>query len=161
MVEHLTFNQVVGGSIPPCLITNSSADLSIAAVFCYLRECRSFQHCFGLYRFHFFSSADMAKLADAPDLGSGGTPRAGSSPVIRTFLTGGSDPAGLFSCFLGNYSNISCGFSAEPFFTVSSSIVIISRHFTFCRGHLPSFPSLYCPRERLFLRYPSPDVPIF
>ena len=25
----------------------------------------------------------MAKLADAPDLGSGGTPRAGSSPVIR------------------------------------------------------------------------------
>ena len=26
----------------------------------------------------------MAELADAPDLGSGGTPRAGSSPVIRT-----------------------------------------------------------------------------
>ena len=25
----------------------------------------------------------MAELADAPDLGSGGTPRAGSSPVIR------------------------------------------------------------------------------
>ena len=28
--------------------------------------------------------ADMAELADAPDLGSGGNPRAGSSPVIRT-----------------------------------------------------------------------------
>ena len=27
--------------------------------------------------------ADMAELADAPDLGSGGQPRAGSSPVIR------------------------------------------------------------------------------
>ena len=26
----------------------------------------------------------MAELADAPDLGSGGKPRAGSSPVIRT-----------------------------------------------------------------------------
>ena len=26
----------------------------------------------------------MAELADAPDLGSGGTPRAGSSPVTRT-----------------------------------------------------------------------------
>ena len=25
----------------------------------------------------------MAELADAPDLGSGGTPRAGSSPVTR------------------------------------------------------------------------------
>ena len=25
----------------------------------------------------------MAELADAPDLGSGGNPRAGSSPVIR------------------------------------------------------------------------------
>ncbi len=25
----------------------------------------------------------MAELADAPDLGSGGQPRAGSSPVIR------------------------------------------------------------------------------
>ena len=28
-------------------------------------------------------NAGMAELADAPDLGSGGTPRAGSSPVIR------------------------------------------------------------------------------
>lgn len=28
----------------------------------------------------------MAELADAPDLGSGGQPRAGSSPVIRIFL---------------------------------------------------------------------------
>ena len=27
--------------------------------------------------------ADMAELADAPDLGSGGSTRAGSSPVIR------------------------------------------------------------------------------
>ena len=26
----------------------------------------------------------MAELADAPDLGSGGTPRAGSSPVTRS-----------------------------------------------------------------------------
>ena len=29
-------------------------------------------------------SADVAELADAPDLGSGGYPRAGSTPVIRT-----------------------------------------------------------------------------
>ena len=29
--------------------------------------------------------ADMAELADAPDLGSGGNTRAGSSPVIRTY----------------------------------------------------------------------------
>ena len=28
--------------------------------------------------------ADMAELADAPDLGSGGVPRAGSIPVIRS-----------------------------------------------------------------------------
>ena len=33
-----------------------------------------------------FLNADMAELADAPDLGSGGTPRAGSSPVIRTCI---------------------------------------------------------------------------
>ena len=31
-------------------------------------------------------NADMAELADAPDLGSGGKSRAGSTPVIRTFL---------------------------------------------------------------------------
>ena len=31
----MTFNQVVGGSIPPCLICNYSADLLIPAVFCY------------------------------------------------------------------------------------------------------------------------------
>ena len=30
------------------------------------------------------SHAGMAELADAPDLGSGGQPRAGSSPVART-----------------------------------------------------------------------------
>ena len=30
--------------------------------------------------------ADMAELADAPDLGSGGNTRAGSTPVIRIFL---------------------------------------------------------------------------
>ena len=29
--------------------------------------------------------ADMAELADAPDLGSGVNRRAGSTPVIRTF----------------------------------------------------------------------------
>ena len=29
--------------------------------------------------------ADMAELADAPDLGSGGNTRAGSTPVIRIF----------------------------------------------------------------------------
>lgn len=28
--------------------------------------------------------ADVAELADAPDLGSGGVPRAGSIPVIRS-----------------------------------------------------------------------------
>ena len=36
---------------------------------------------FKLHTFH----ADMAELADAPDLGSGGDTRAGSSPVIRIF----------------------------------------------------------------------------
>ncbi len=30
----------------------------------------------------------MAELADAPDLGSGGTSRAGSSPVIRILWRG-------------------------------------------------------------------------
>ena len=30
-----------------------------------------------------FLQADMAELADAPDLGSGGQTRAGSNPVIR------------------------------------------------------------------------------
>ena len=31
-------------------------------------------------------NADMAELADAPDLGSGGNTRAGSTPVIRTIF---------------------------------------------------------------------------
>ena len=35
----------------------------------------------------------MAELADAPDLGSGGTPRAGSSPVTRILKTL------IFQCF--------------------------------------------------------------
>ncbi len=35
----------------------------------------------------------MAELADAPDLGSGGTPRAGSSPVTRILKTP------IFQCF--------------------------------------------------------------
>ena len=43
-VEHLTFNQVVAGSIPACLIP------------------------------FFKGHADVAELADAPDLGSGGRP---------------------------------------------------------------------------------------
>ena len=44
-VEHLTFNQVVAGSIPACLIPFFIRDF-----------------------------ADVAELADAPDLGSGGRP---------------------------------------------------------------------------------------
>ena len=49
----------------------------------------------------------MAELADAPDLGSGGEPRAGSSPVIRTFgrkqQRGFDDKASLlFFCVIGN-----------------------------------------------------------
>ena len=35
-----------------------------------------------------YTYADMAELADAPDLGSGVLRRAGSSPVIRTFHKG-------------------------------------------------------------------------
>ena len=30
---------------------------------------------------------DMAKLADAPDLGSGGAIHVGSTPIIRTFFS--------------------------------------------------------------------------
>ena len=57
VVEHLTFNQVVGGSIPPCLIIDLPADAYFDRLFLYSL-------------FH----ADMAELADAPDLGSGGNP---------------------------------------------------------------------------------------
>jgi hypothetical protein len=32
------------------------------------------------------SNPDVAKLADAPDLGSGGVIHVGSTPIIRTFL---------------------------------------------------------------------------
>ena len=38
----------------------------------------------------------MAELADAPDLGSGGVPRAGSIPVIRS---NARQEAEAFSCF--------------------------------------------------------------
>ena len=47
LVEHLTFNQVVRGSNPRCFISGN------------------------LIRFPLFLHADMAELADAPDLGSG------------------------------------------------------------------------------------------
>ena len=49
VVEHLTFNQVVRGSNPRCLII-----LLLVLIICM--------------------SAGMAELADAPDLGSGGRP---------------------------------------------------------------------------------------
>ena len=62
LVEHLTFNQVVGGSNPPCLIDNRSAAYIQSAVFYYMIPD------------HFDPRADMAELADAPDLGSGGNP---------------------------------------------------------------------------------------
>ena len=55
MVEHLTFNQVVGGSNPPCLIKKSLY----------------FAGRIGIY---FYLYAGVAELADAPDLGSGGRP---------------------------------------------------------------------------------------
>ena len=42
----------------------------------------------------------MAELADAPDLGSGGTPRAGSSPVTRILKTL------IFQCFF--YFRVAC-----------------------------------------------------
>ncbi len=38
--------------------------------------------------------ADMAKLADAPDLGSGGAIHVGSTPIIRTFEYRTCLPAG-------------------------------------------------------------------
>ena len=56
VVEHLTFNQVVPGSSPGCLI-----DTDFVSVFFI------FQEKYVIY-------ADVAELADAPDLGSGGRP---------------------------------------------------------------------------------------
>lgn len=38
----------------------------------------------------------MAELADAPDLGSGGEPRAGSSPVARIYKNPGSIRVWIF-----------------------------------------------------------------
>ncbi len=66
-VEHLTFNQVVGGSIPPWLL-----------FYFYRKQADA---CSVLYIF-----ADMAELADAPVLGSGVNRRAGSTPVIRIII---------------------------------------------------------------------------
>ena len=36
--------------------------------------------------FAFTNLADMVKLVDMPDLGSGAARRVGSSPIIRTFI---------------------------------------------------------------------------
>jgi hypothetical protein len=47
----------------------------------------------------FAAPADMAKLADAPDLGSGAARRVGSTPIIRT--KGQSE--GGFECEGGKY----------------------------------------------------------
>ena len=73
-VEHLTFNQVVAGSIPTCLTANCFVrDLTeqfFSLEVLYARSAAGMQQTIqsGLH------SADMAKLADAPDLGSGGRP---------------------------------------------------------------------------------------
>ena len=70
----------------------------------------------------------MAKLADAPDLGSGGHPRAGSSPVIRITAVSINELTAVFLCsnafsfvFL-IYLNISSGFSTD----ISDSISFIN-----------------------------------
>ena len=44
--------------------------------------------------------ADMAKLVDVPDLGSGAARRVGSSPIIRTTLTTHLIVNQLFRSFL-------------------------------------------------------------
>ena len=62
----------------------------------------------------------MAELADAPDLGSGGIPRAGSSPVIRTTAGRYNLPPAVFFCLnmhfrsvFSIYVKISSGISTE------------------------------------------------
>ena len=70
-VEHLTFNQVVRGSNPRTLTLDKQYCLSIL-----LSE--DLQNKAGLMY------ADVAELADAPDLGSGAARRGGSSPFTRT-----------------------------------------------------------------------------
>ena len=59
-VEHLTFNQVVGGSNPPCFI--------------FLCSKINFQQNKIYYDESHFVYADVAELADALDLGSSGRP---------------------------------------------------------------------------------------
>ena len=43
-------------------------------------------------------NAKVAKLADAPDLGSGGVTRGGSSPPFRTNILGPIEKSALFHC---------------------------------------------------------------
>ena len=43
-----------------------------------------YSKCFNLYRLNAFCVADVVKLVDTPDLGSGAARRGGSSPSIRT-----------------------------------------------------------------------------
>ena len=51
----------------------------------------------------------MAELADAPDLGSGGNPRAGSTPVIRTiFYKKLSTVVDSFFCCINPYKIRGC-----------------------------------------------------
>jgi hypothetical protein len=44
--------------------------------------------CLPISGFYDGGYADVAKLADAPDLGSGAVRRVGSTPIIRTFSEG-------------------------------------------------------------------------
>ena len=79
-VEHLTFNQVVGGSNPPWL-TLWQMDSSANFLLQYMDMDAISPLLF--HRIYNFIHAGVAELADALDLGSSGHPRAGSSPVTR------------------------------------------------------------------------------
>ena len=79
-VEHLTVNQVVGGSNPPWL-TLWQMDSSANFLLQYMDMDAISPLLF--HRIYNFIHAGVAELADALDLGSSGHPRAGSSPVTR------------------------------------------------------------------------------
>ena len=68
MAEHLTLNQRVTGSIPVRSTRKFNPDFG--RVLCYLRS--------------ILKAARVAKLANAPDLGSGAFGLRGSSPLLRT-----------------------------------------------------------------------------
>ena len=74
MVEHLTFNQVVGGSNPPCLTHGAKARA---------RECSGASRRVLCADLQGNLRAEMTELADVQDLGSCAARREGSSPFFR------------------------------------------------------------------------------